>query len=163
MDEIVACAKDSRFLKQVIGLRRHRQSRRRNSTARPSTSRLQFEAVRTGRERSSAARFHLRHDGRVPKGGGHDAFSTATSLIIADGYAKEVLQVTPEDVFVGLAAFGVHLRARRSGCLPVALWGRGPPPPRPYWKAPPPPNMIDIIETYKATISFTANRPPTAP
>jgi 2-aminobenzoate-CoA ligase len=72
-------------------------------------------------------------------------------LIIADGYAREVLGVTPEDVFVGSPplAFtfglgGLAVFPLRFGAAAALLENASPP------------NMIDIIQTYKATICFTA-------
>jgi 2-aminobenzoate-CoA ligase len=72
-------------------------------------------------------------------------------LIIADGYAKEVLRVTPDDVFVGSPplAFtfglgGLAIFPLRFGAAATLLENASPP------------NMIEIIQTYKATISFTA-------
>ena len=72
-------------------------------------------------------------------------------LIIADGYAKEVLGVTPDDVFVGSPplAFtfglgGLAIFPLRFGATATLLENASPA------------NMIEIIETYKATISFTS-------
>ena len=72
-------------------------------------------------------------------------------LIIADGYAKEVLGVTPDDVFVGSPplAFtfglgGLAIFPLRFGATATLL------------ETASPPNMLKIIETYKATICFTA-------
>ena len=72
-------------------------------------------------------------------------------LIIADGYAKEVLGVTPDDVFVGSPplAFtfglgGLAIFPLRFGAAATLLENASPP------------NMIEIIETYRATICFTA-------
>ncbi len=72
-------------------------------------------------------------------------------LIIADGYAREVLQVTPEDVFVGSPplAFtfglgGLAVFPLRFGATATLLENASPP------------NLIEIIETYRATICFTA-------
>ena len=72
-------------------------------------------------------------------------------LIIADGYAKEVLDVTPDDVFVGSPplAFtfglgGLAIFPLRFGATATLL------------EAATPPNMIEIIETYRATVCFTA-------
>ena len=72
-------------------------------------------------------------------------------LIIADGYAKEVLGVTPDDVFVGSPplAFtfglgGLAIFPLRFGAAATLLENASPP------------NMVEIIETYRATISFTA-------
>jgi len=72
-------------------------------------------------------------------------------LIIADGYAREVLGVTPDDVFVGSPplAFtfglgGLAIFPLRFGATATLL------------ETASPPNMIEIIEKYKATICFTA-------
>jgi 2-aminobenzoate-CoA ligase len=72
-------------------------------------------------------------------------------LIIADGYAREVLKVTEDDVFVGSPplAFtfglgGLAIFPLRFGATATLLENASPP------------SMIQIIETYKATICFTA-------
>jgi 2-aminobenzoate-CoA ligase len=71
-------------------------------------------------------------------------------LIAADGYAKEVLRVTPDDVFVGsppLAftfGLGLAIFPLRFGAAAALLEDASPA------------NMIKIIETYRATIAFTA-------
>ncbi len=72
-------------------------------------------------------------------------------LIIADAYAREVLEVTPDDIFVGSPplAFtfglgGLAIFPLRFGATATLLENASPP------------NLIEIIETYKATISFTA-------
>lgn len=72
-------------------------------------------------------------------------------LAVADTYAKEVLQVTPDDVFVGSPplAFtfglgGLAIFPLRFGACATLLENASPP------------NMIEIIETYRATVSFTA-------
>jgi 2-aminobenzoate-CoA ligase len=72
-------------------------------------------------------------------------------LIIADGYAKEVLGVQPEDIFVGSPplAFtfglgGLAVFPLRFGASAVLLENASPP------------NLIEIIERYGATVCFTA-------
>jgi len=72
-------------------------------------------------------------------------------LIMADGYAQEVLGVSPDDVFVGSPplAFtfglgGLAVFPLRFGATATLLENASPA------------NMIEIIETYKATISFTS-------
>jgi 2-aminobenzoate-CoA ligase len=72
-------------------------------------------------------------------------------LIIADGYAKEVLGVTAQDVFVGSPplAFtfglgGLAIFPLRFGATATLLEHASPP------------NMIEIIQKYKATVCFTA-------
>ena len=72
-------------------------------------------------------------------------------LIIADGYAREVLGVTPQDVFVGSPplAFtfglgGLAIFPLRFGAAAALLEQASPP------------NMISIIQEHRATICFTA-------
>jgi 2-aminobenzoate-CoA ligase len=72
-------------------------------------------------------------------------------MIIADGYAREVLGVTPDDVFVGSPplAFtfglgGLAVFPLRFGAAAALLENASPP------------NLIDIIQQYKATVCFTA-------
>jgi 2-aminobenzoate-CoA ligase len=72
-------------------------------------------------------------------------------MIIADGYAQEVLKVTPDDVFVGSPplAFtfglgGLAIFPLRFGATATLLENAAPP------------EMIKIIETYKATVCFTS-------
>jgi 2-aminobenzoate-CoA ligase len=72
-------------------------------------------------------------------------------LIIADGYAREVLDVQPGDVFVGSPplAFtfglgGLAIFPLRFGATAVLLENAAPP------------NLIEIIEKHKATVCFTA-------
>ena len=72
-------------------------------------------------------------------------------LIIADGYAKEVLDVSPEDIFVGSPplAFtfglgGLAIFPLRFGAAATLL------------EVATPSSMIGIIEKYRATVCFTA-------
>jgi 2-aminobenzoate-CoA ligase len=72
-------------------------------------------------------------------------------MIVADGYAREVLNVTEDDVFVGSPplAFtfglgGLAIFPLRFGATATLLENAAPP------------EMVRIIETYKATICFTS-------
>jgi 2-aminobenzoate-CoA ligase len=146
MDEITACAKDSWYLKQVIGFdgtANHDAELDRAALEKP----VSFEAVRTGRDDVALLGFTSGTTG-VPKATMH---FHRDILIIADGYAKEVLGVTPDDVFVGSPplAFtfglgGLAVFPLRFGAAATLLENASPP------------NMIEIIEKYRATISFTA-------
>ncbi|MBN9243716.1 MAG: AMP-binding protein [Mesorhizobium sp.] len=146
MDEMVACAKDSRFLKKVIGFdgtANHDAELDRVALDKP----VLFEAVKTGRDDVALLGFTSGTTG-VPKATMH---FHRDLLIIADGYAKEVLGVTPDDVFVGSPplAFtfglgGLAIFPLRFGAAATLL------------ESATPPNMIAIIEKYRATISFTA-------
>ena len=146
MDEMIACAKESVFLKQVIGFdgtANHDAELDRVALDKPVT----FTAVKTGRDDVALLGFTSGTTG-VPKATMH---FHRDLLIIADGYANEILGVTPDDVFVGSPplAFtfglgGLAIFPLRFGAAATLL------------EQATPPNMIHIIETYKATISFTA-------
>ncbi len=106
-----------------------------------------FDAVETGRDDVALLGFTSGSTG-VPKATMH---FHRDLLIIADGYAKEVLSVTPEDVFVGSPplAFtfglgGLAIFPLRFGAAATLL------------ETASPPNMIEIIQTYGATVCFTA-------
>ena len=145
-DELVACAKDSRFLKQVVsfdGTSDHDAELDRIALDKP----VKFDAVDTGRDDVALLGFTSGTTGE-PKGTMH---FHRDLLIIADGYAREVLQVTPGDVFVGSPplAFtfglgGLAIFPLRFGATATLLEDASPA------------NIIKIIETYKATICFTA-------
>ncbi|MEO5755798.1 MAG: AMP-binding protein [Mesorhizobium sp.] len=146
MDEMTACAKDSLFLKQVIGFdgtANHDAELDRAALDKSVT----FAAVRTGRDDVALLGFTSGTTG-VPKATMH---FHRDLLIIADAYAREVLEVTPDDIFVGSPplAFtfglgGLAIFPLRFGAAATLL------------EQATPPNMIHIIETYKATVSFTA-------
>ena len=146
MDEMAACAKDSRFLKTVVGFdgtASHDAELDRAALNKP----VRFEAVRTGRDDVALLGFTSGTTG-VPKATMH---FHRDLLVIADGYAREVLGVTPDDIFVGSPplAFtfglgGLAIFPLRFGAAATLLEQASPP------------NMIEIIETYRATICFTA-------
>jgi len=145
-DELVACAKDSKFLKQVVsfdGTSNHDAEVDRIALDKP----VRFDAVPTGRDDVALLGFTSGTTGE-PKATMH---FHRDLLIIADGYAREVLNVTPDDVFVGSPplAFtfglgGLAIFPLRFGATATLLENASPL------------NMIEIIETYKATICFTA-------
>jgi 2-aminobenzoate-CoA ligase len=146
MDELVACAKESRFLQKVIGFdgtANHDAELDRIALNKP----VRFDAVKTGRDDVALLGFTSGTTGE-PKATMH---FHRDLLTIADGYAKEVLKVTPDDIFVGSPplAFtfglgGLAVFPLRFGATATLLENASPA------------NMIEIIETYKATISFTA-------
>jgi 2-aminobenzoate-CoA ligase len=145
-DELVACAKTSRFLKQVVsfdGTSNHDAELDRVALNKP----VRFDAVDTGRDDVALLGFTSGTTGE-PKATMH---FHRDLLIIADGYAREVLGVVPDDVFVGSPplAFtfglgGLAIFPLRFGATATLLEDASPA------------NMVEIIETYKATICFTA-------
>ncbi|TCD11862.1 AMP-binding protein [Oricola cellulosilytica] len=146
MDEMTSCAKGSAFLKTVAGFdgtSNHDAELDRLALEKP----VNFEAVDTGRDDVALLGFTSGTTGS-PKATMH---FHRDLLIIADGYAKEVLRVTPDDVFVGSPplAFtfglgGLAIFPLRFGAAATLLENASPP------------NMIEIIEKYNATICFTA-------
>ncbi|MFQ6546563.1 AMP-binding protein [Aestuariibius sp. 2305UL40-4] len=146
MDELVTCAKDSRTLKTVIGFdgtANHDAELDRAALDKP----VQFDAVRTGRDDVALLGFTSGTTGQ-PKATMH---FHRDILIIADGYAKEVLGVEPSDIFVGSPplAFtfglgGLAVFPLRFGASAVLLENASPP------------NLIEIIQSYGATVCFTA-------
>jgi len=145
-DEIVACAKTSKFLKQVVnfdGTSNHDAELDRVALNKP----VRFDAVRTGRDDVALLGFTSGTTGE-PKATMH---FHRDLLISADGYAKEVLNVTPDDVFVGAPplAFtfglgGLAIFPLRFGATATLLENASPP------------ELVKIIETYKATICITS-------
>ncbi|MBU0584961.1 MAG: benzoate-CoA ligase family protein [Alphaproteobacteria bacterium] len=146
MEEMIACAKSSRFLKQVVsfdGTANHDAELDRVALNKP----VKFDAVATASDDVALLGFTSGTTG-VAKATMH---FHRDLLIIADGYAKEILGVTPDDVFVGSPplAFtfglgGLAIFPLRFGAAATLLENATPP------------NMVEIIETYRATISFTA-------
>ena len=145
-DELVACAKDSKFLKAVIGFdgtANHDAELDRIALDKP----VRFEAVKTGRDDVALLGFTSGTTGK-PKATMH---FHRDLLVVADAYAREILNVQPTDVFVGSPplAFtfglgGLAIFPLRFGAAATLL------------EHATPPSMIEIIETYKATICFTA-------
>ena len=145
-DELVACAKTSEFLKQVVsfdGTSNHDAELDRIALDKP----VRFDAVPTERDDVALLGFTSGTTGE-PKATMH---FHRDLLIIADSYAREALSVTPDDVFVGSPplAFtfglgGLAIFPLRFGATTTLLENASPA------------NMVKIIEAYKATICFTA-------
>ena len=146
MEEMVACGKDSKFLKSVVsfdGTSNHDAELDRLALEKP----VAYTAVDTGRDDVALLGFTSGTTG--------DAKATMhfhrDLLIIADSYAREVLDVQPDDIFIGSPplAFtfglgGLAIFPLRFGAAATLL------------ETASPPNMIEIIEKYRATICFTA-------
>ena len=96
MDELVACAKESRFLTKVIGFDGTANHDAELDRAALNKS-VTYEPVMTGRDYVALLGFTSGTTGE-PKATMH---FHRDLLIIADSYADDVLGVTPDDVFVG--------------------------------------------------------------
>jgi 2-aminobenzoate-CoA ligase len=146
LEDLLACAGNSAWLKRVVGFdgtANHDAELDRVALSKP----VRFIPPPTGRDDVALLGFTSGTTGE-PKATMH---FHRDLLIIADGYAKEVLQVTPGDVFVGSPplAFtfglgGLAIFPLRFGASAVLL------------EQATPPEMIGIIERHRATVCFTA-------
>lgn len=146
MEDMEICAAESAYLKHVIsfdGSANHDAELDRLALNKP----VRFDAVKTGRDDVALLGFTSGTTGE-PKATMH---FHRDLLLIADTYAKEVLNVQPDDIFVGSPplAFtfglgGLAIFPLRFGAAAALL------------EQATPPKMVELIEAYKATISFTA-------
>ena len=145
MDELIACSKAGRFLEQVVGFdgtANHDAELDRIALTKP----VRFEAAATGRDDVALLAFTSGATGE-PKATMH---LHRDLLAIADGYAREVLGPTPDDVFVGSPplAFtfglgGLAIFPLRFGAAAALL------------EEATPRNMVELIGRYRASIVFT--------
>jgi 2-aminobenzoate-CoA ligase len=146
IEDLHICAKDSRYLTHVTGFdgtSNHEAELDRLALEKPVT----YEAADTAQDDVALLGFTSGTTGN-PKATMH---FHRDLLIIADGYAREILNVTPGDVFVGSPplAFtfglgGLAIFPLRFGAAATLLEDASPP------------NMVEIIQKYRATICFTA-------
>ena len=146
MDEMTACAKQSKWLKTVVGFdgtANHDAELDRLALDKP----VGLDAVPTSSDDVALIGFTSGSTGE-PKGTMH---FHRDLMIIADGYAAEVLGVTPDDVFIGSPplAFtfglgGLAVFPLRFGAAAILL------------ETATPPNLVEMIEQYRATVCFTA-------
>ncbi|GHE05755.1 2-aminobenzoate-CoA ligase [Allgaiera indica] len=146
MEELVACAKTSDHLRIVVGFdgtANHDAELDRIALDKPVT----YQAVRTGRDDVALLAFTSGTTGD-PKATMH---FHRDLLIIADGYAKEVLGVVPEDIFVGSPPLAFTFGLGGLAVFPLRFGAAAA-----LLEAASPPNMIEIIQKYRATVCFTA-------
>src|SRR5271166_3755081 len=146
MDELVICAKDSAYLKTVVGFdgtANHDAELDRLALGKS----VRFEAVITGRDDVALLGFTSGTTGE-PKATMH---FHRDLLMIADGYAKEILKVTPDDVFVGSPPLAFTFGLGGLAIFPLRFAATAT-----LLENAAPPEMIRIIETYKATVCFTS-------
>ena len=146
LDELVACAKDSRFLKSVVGFDGTANHDAELDRAALDKS-VAFESVRTGRDDVALLGFTSGTTGS-PKATMH---FHRDILIIADGYARNVLKVQPDDVFVGSPPIAFTFGLGGLAVFPLRFGAAAA-----LIESATPPNLVKIIETYKATVCFTA-------
>ena len=146
MEEMEKCFENTSDLKRVVpfdGTANHDSEL--DSVALEKS--IKFETIKTTRDDVALLGFTSGTTG-LPKATMH---FHRDLLIIADGYAKEILNVQKNDIFVGSPplAFtfglgGLAIFPLRFGAAATLLENASPP------------NMIEIIEKYKATVCFTA-------
>ena len=146
MEELVACAKDSRFLKTVVGFDGTANHDAELDRIALSKS-VRYQAVDTGRDDVALLGFTSGTTGE-PKATMH---FHRDLLIIADGYAREVLKVTPEDVFVGSPPLAFTFGLGGLAVFPLRFGAAAA-----LLEQATPANLIDIIQTHRATVCFTA-------
>lgn len=146
MEEMEACAAESRFLKHVIGFdgtSNHEAELDRMALEKP----VRFDAVETAQDDVALLGFTSGTTG-TPKATMH---FHRDLMIIADGYAAEVLGVTEEDVFVGSPPLAFTFGLGGLAVFPLRFGATAT-----LLETASPPNMIEIIQKYKATVCFTA-------
>ena len=146
MDELVTCSKSSKFLESVVGFdgtSNHDAELDRLALEKP----VRFAAVKTGRDDVALLGFTSGTTGE-PKATMH---FHRDLLIIADGYAREVLQVVPDDVFVGSPPLAFTFGLGGLAVFPLRFGATAT-----LLESATPPNLIEIIEKYRATVCFTA-------
>ncbi len=146
MDDLVVCAKSSTFLKTVIGFDGTANHDAELDRAALSKS-VRFTPPPVGRDDVALIGFTSGTTG-APKGAMH---FHRDLLIIADGYAHEVLGVVPEDVFVGSPPLAFTFGLGGLAVFPLRFGAAAA-----LLEQATPPNMIQIIQDHKATVCFTA-------
>jgi 2-aminobenzoate-CoA ligase len=146
MEELVACAKHSHHLKTVIGFDGTANHDAELDRVALSKS-VRFVAPPVGRDDVALIGFTSGTTGE-PKGAMH---FHRDLLIIADGYAREVLQVVPTDVFVGSPPLAFTFGLGGLAVFPLRFGAAAA-----LLEQATPVNMIELIQTHKATVCFTA-------
>ena len=146
MDEMIACKNACPVLETVVGFdgsANHDAELDRAALGKP----VRFESVKTGRDDVALLGFTSGTTG-APKATMH---FHRDILIIADGYAREVLGVTPDDVFVGSPPLAFTFGLGGLAVFPLRFGAAAA-----LLEQASPPNMIEIIQRHKATVCFTA-------
>lgn len=146
MEELVACAKTSGHLQTVIGFdgTANHDAELDRTALRKS---VRFTPPPVGRDDVALLGFTSGTTGE-PKATMH---FHRDLLTIADGYAREVLGVTPEDVFVGSPPLAFTFGLGGLAVFPLRFGAAAA-----LLEQATPANMIEIIETHRATVCFTA-------
>jgi 2-aminobenzoate-CoA ligase len=146
MEDLVTAAKGSAFLKTVVGFdgTANHDAELDRVALRKS---VRFQAPPVGRDDVALLGFTSGTTGE-PKATMH---FHRDLLIIADGYAREVLGVVPEDVFVGSPPLAFTFGLGGLAVFPLRFGAAAA-----LLEQASPPNMISIIQEHRATVCFTA-------
>ena len=146
IEDLALCARDSAFLTMAAGFdgtANHDADLDRAALKKP----VRYDAARTGRDDVALLGFTSGTTG--------DAKATMhfhrDLLIIADGYAREVLNVTPADVFIGSPPLAFTFGLGGLAVFPLRFGAAAA-----LLEQASPPNMIGMIEEHRATVCFTA-------
>jgi 2-aminobenzoate-CoA ligase len=146
MEDLVTCAKDSEYLKTVVGFDGTANHDAELDRVALNKS-VRFEAIKTGRDDVALLGFTSGTTG-IPKATMH---FHRDILMIADAYAKNVLDVQPSDIFVGSPPIAFTFGLGGLAVFPLRFGAAAA-----LIEAASPPNLVTLIETFKATICFTA-------
>ncbi len=146
MEELILCERASAHLNTVIGFdgtANHDAELDRAALKKP----VRFNAVRTGRDDVALLGFTSGTTG--------DAKATMhfhrDLLIIADGYAREMLNVTPQDVFIGSPPLAFTFGLGGLAVFPLRFGATAA-----LLEQASPTNMVAMIQEHRATVCFTA-------
>ncbi|HQU69128.1 MAG TPA: AMP-binding protein [Albidovulum sp.] len=146
MEELILSARDSAYLKTVVGFDGTANHDAELDRAALKKS-VRFDAVRTGRDDVALLGFTSGTTGEAKA----TMHFHRDLLIIADGYAKEILAVTPEDVFIGSPPLAFTFGLGGLAVFPLRFGATAA-----LLEQASPVNMIAMIEEHKATVCFTA-------
>ena len=145
MNDLVLCAKESRYLDQVIGFDATAgfdSELDRMALLKP----IRFDAVPTGRDDVALLAVNS-GPGDKPKATIH---FHRDLLAVADGFAKDVLGVTPNDVIVGCLPL-VHTFGLGSLAICPLRFGAS----TVLFEHSTPRQMVKLVEQYRASITFS--------
>ncbi len=146
MEDLILCERDSAHLKTVVGFdgtANHDAELDRAALKKP----VRFEAARTGRDDVALLGFTSGTTGEAKA----TMHFHRDLLIIADGYAREVLNVTPDDVFIGSPPLAFTFGLGGLAVFPLRFGATAA-----LLEQASPTNLIGMIEEHRATICFTA-------
>ncbi|MFV0280292.1 MAG: AMP-binding protein [Rhodoblastus sp.] len=145
-EELETAAASSKFLKRIVhfdGSANHEAELDRAALHKST----RFDAVKTGRDDVALLAFTSGTTGK-PKATMH---FHRDILMMADGFAREVLQITPKDVVVGSPPLAFTFGLGGLAVFPLRFGATAT-----LIETATPPNLVKYIDAYRATVVFTA-------